>query len=112
MARTRATAARGRGGGRGAGRGTAPAGGGIPVVDPVPPVFPNEAAGDAAAPAQPAAVPVPPGAAATQGIPDAMAQVLNWLHGLAQAGAIPAGPAGKGAGVASPGPDRAQSPGV
>ncbi|XP_060178066.1 uncharacterized protein LOC132607998 [Lycium barbarum] len=109
MARTRATTARGRSGGRGAGRGAAPAGGGVPVVDPEPPVVPNEVAGDAAAPAQPAAVLVPPGAAAAQGIQDTMAQVLNWLHGLAQAGAIPTGPTGRGAGVAAPGPDRAQA---
>ncbi|XP_060183112.1 uncharacterized protein LOC132613073 [Lycium barbarum] len=106
MARTRAAAARGRGVARGTGRGSAPAGGGVQMVYPVPPVVPNETAGDAAAPAHPAAVPVPPGAAATQGIPDAMAQVLNWLHGLAQVGAIPAG---RGS---SPGPNRAQPPRV
>ncbi|XP_060211989.1 formin-like protein 18 [Lycium barbarum] len=112
MARTCIAAARGRGGGRGAGRGAAPVGSGVPVVDPVPPVVPNKAAGVAAAPARPTAVLVPPGAAAAQGVPDALSQVLNLLRGLAQGGAIPVGPAGRGAGVAAPDPDRAQAPGV
>ncbi|XP_059295532.1 uncharacterized protein LOC132048862 [Lycium ferocissimum] len=108
MARTRAATAKSRG----AGRGATPVGGGVPAVDAMPLVAPNEAAGDATAPAQPAVVPASPGAAAAPGLPDAMAQVLNWLHGLAQTGAIPAVLAGRGVGIVAPGPDRVQAPGV
>ncbi|XP_060182236.1 uncharacterized protein LOC132611894 [Lycium barbarum] len=41
-----------------------------------------------------------------------MAQVQNWLHGLAQAGAIPAIPVGRGTEIATPGLDRVRALGV